>query len=153
MDFSDYPHGMYTVSKFLALASWLLLMLSLFMPKTRPKIWPLTQWIVPAILCVCYLMMVWDGRGALHLPGSFIVLDEIQKLYQNDSALTASWLHFLSFDLFAGSWMVRDGTERGMPVLLIFICLPFTFIFGPAGLLLYILLRFMVRRRGAEDAA
>jgi ABA4-like protein len=88
----------------------------------------------------------------LHLPDSFIKLNKIMELYQNPSPLTASWLHFLALDLFVGSWMVRDGIARGMPVLLIFICLPFTFIFGPAGLLLYILLRFIVGQRGAGDA-
>ena len=152
MNESEFAVLMFNLTKYLALASWVLLLLSLFMPKTRSAIWPITQWIVPAILCLCYILMVWLGRPYLHLPHSFVDHQGVQDLYANDGPLTASWLHFLSFDLFVGSWMVRDGLERGMPKLLIFVCLPFTFIFGPSGLLLYILLHQFHGRRGAPDA-
>jgi hypothetical protein len=143
------PLAMYEATKFLALGSWILLMLSLFVVSARPIVWPLAQWIVPAILSVCYILMVWGGREFLHLPHSFTELDGIGELYRHPGPLTAGWLHFLALDLFVGAWMVRDGLEQRLPRLLILLCLPFAFIFAPSGLLLYIVLRFTMRRKEA----
>ena len=49
-----------------------------------------------------------------------------------------------------GAWIVRDGIARdiaGWKALLLIPCLVLTFLFGPAGLLLYLLLRLVFRRR------
>jgi len=40
-----------------------------------------------------------------------------------------------------GSWEVRDAQRRGVSHLLVVPCLVLTFLFGPAGLLLYLGLR------------
>lgn len=141
------PYSLFTLSRILALTGWLLLLISLFARGTRPMIWPLTQFVLPAILCLCYVLMVWQGWGFMELPRSFIDLDGIGDLYTHPGPRTAGWLHFLALDMFAGTWIVRDGTERGMPLLLILACLPFTLILGPAGLLLYFVLRLIVGRR------
>ena len=51
--------------------------------------------------------------------------------------LLAGWLHYLAFDLLIGRWEVRDAQQRGIPHLLVIPCLALTFLFGPAGWLLY----------------
>ena len=145
----EFPLLMFTVTKFTALGGWILLFISLLAKGTRGLIWPLTQFVLPALLGACYVVMVWDGRNLLDLPTSFTELHGIAALYAHPGPLTASWLHFLALDLFVGTWIARDGTERGMPVLLILLCLPFAFIFAPAGLLLYLALRLVVPRRTA----
>jgi hypothetical protein len=43
--------------------------------------------------------------------------------------------------LFIGGWEVRDAQSRGIPHLLIVPALILTFLFGPAGLLLYLAIR------------
>ena len=60
--------------------------------------------------------------------------------------LLAGWLHYLAFDLFVGAWIVRTARSEGMPFLLVLPCLPLTFLFGPAGFLLFVVLR-AVRNR------
>jgi ABA4-like protein len=147
------PGDVFEFTRFLALGCWLALALSLFVRGARPVIWPATQYVLPSFLCLCYLLMVWQGRGDLNLPGSFTVLRELKALYQQDAPLVASWLHFLALDMFVGTWIARDGTGRGMPLLLILFCLPFAFLFAPAGLLLYIVLRFAVRPRPVTAAS
>ena len=143
------PNDVFEASRWLARAGWLILAISLFVPRTRRLAWPTAQFVVPAIFCLGYLLMVWQGRGGFERYGlsTFFFLEGIGHLYTNLNALTASWLHFLALDLFAGAWMVRDGVERGMPSLVIFLCLPFTLMLGPAGLLLYIVLRFAIPPR------
>ena len=144
-------HDIYNLSKIVALAGWAIIFASLFLKAIRSWGLPVAQFVLPAVLSIMYLMMVWAGRHDLHLPHSFTDLEGIHDLYQNRSALTASWLHFLAFDMFAGAWMVRDGATRGIPLLLILFCLPFTFIFGPLGLLLYIIIRFATGHRSVAS--
>jgi len=141
--------------RWLARAGWLILLLSLFMPKARPMAWPTTQFVLPAILCAAYLLLVAMGFATLREIGyaAFSSLGGLRSLYADDGAIAASWVHFLAFDLFAGTWMVRDGLARRMPVALIFLCLPFTYLLGPSGLLLYILLRYALHRRAPPETA
>jgi Domain of unknown function (DUF4281) len=65
----------------------------------------------------------------------------VAALFTNRWLLLAGWVHYLAFDLLIGSWETRDAQERGVPHLLLVPCLFFTFMFGPAGWLLYMGIR------------
>jgi len=47
-----------------------------------------------------------------------------------------------------GSWELQDARERAIPHLLVVPCLALTFLFGPAGWLLYTVVR-SIRRTGS----
>ena len=130
----------------LVLAGWAGLLLSLFVKPVRPIAWPAAQFAVPAILAVLYVLLIWAGFHEAQ-GGGYGSIAEIRALFASDSALVAGWFHYLAFDLFIGTWIVRDGLERKLHPLLILPCLPLTFLFGPAGLLLYLILRFALRPR------
>lgn len=140
-------NAVYLLSKVVVIPGWLLLAATIFRRDWGPKLWPITQFVLPAVLCVLYLLMVWDGRAGFNDFGgaTFFKLEGVSCLYRNPSALNAGWLHFLALDLFAATWIVRDGLERGMHWLLLLLLLPLTMMLGPAGLLAYILLRYMIR--------
>ena len=72
--------------------------------------------------------------------GGFGSLDEVAALFRSRELLLAGWLHYLAFDLFVGAWEVRRGREAGVPFLLVAPCLLLTFLFGPAGLLAFLIL-------------
>lgn len=127
------------------LLAWLALAASLFLPRIRGWVWPATQFLVPALWAVAYVILLVQGMP--ETEGSFTSIEGVRALFASDSALTAGWLHYLAFDLFVGTWIVRDGLERKLHPLLILPCLPLTFLFGPAGLLLFLILRFALRGR------
>ena len=129
----------------LVLGSWATLILSLFVKPVRPFAFTATQFLVPSLLAVAYVLLIWVGMRAE--GGGFGSIEEIRALFADDSALVAGWFHYLAFDLFVGSWIVRDHQESGVPALLVLLCLPLTFLFGPAGLLLYLTLRLAFRPR------
>src|SRR3954471_17463735 len=150
------PDTVYLLSKFVVIPGWLILIASLFVRRVRPIGWPTAQFVLPAILALGYLFMVWEGRHGFDSYGllTFFRLDGIDHLYNDRSALTASWLHFLALDLFAGAWIVRDGVARLIHPLLILLCLPFTLMLAALGLLLYFALRLATGSgRGAETPA
>jgi hypothetical protein len=62
----------------------------------------------------------------------------VATLFSNPWLLVAGWLHYLAFDLLIGTWEARDARERGVPHLLLVVCLFATLMFGPAGWLLYL---------------
>ena len=94
---------------------------------------------MPALLAAVYVAIIatkWAGSS-----GGFTSLPAVAMLFSNPWLLLAGWTHYLAFDLFVGSWEVRDARDRGMPHLLVLPCLALTFLFGPAGWLLYLAMR------------
>ena len=145
------PAATFSLAGLLAMAGWLGLLVSLFAHAARPFAWTAAQIVIPALLAIAYVLLILGGREAFG-EGGFGSIAEVRALFANDSALAAGWLHYLAFDLFVGAWIARDGAARGVPALLVLPCLPLTFLFGPAGLLLYLALR-LALRRAPEEAA
>lgn len=78
----------------------------------------------------------------------FGTLGQVAVLLGSPAGATAGWMHFLAFDLFVGRWAWLDGERRGIHPLLMAPVLLLTFLFGPLGLLGYLLLRAAAGRRG-----
>ena len=134
----------------LVILGWLGLIASLFVERARPAAQMAARLIIPALLAIAYGLLIWTGFGEAP-DGGFGSIAEIRALFTSDSALVAGWLHYLAFDLFVGSWIVADGLRRRIPALLILPCLPLTFLLGPLGLLLFILLRLAFMRCEASE--
>ncbi len=125
----------------LVLPGWLLLILA---PRWRFTM-PVAAVGLPLLLAVLYAVLIGQhwGEG----EGGFGTLDEVTKLFANRYVLLGGWIHYLAFDLFIGAWEVRDAQKHQLPHLAVVPCLLLTFMFGPAGLLLYFVLRFGLRRQ------
>lgn len=119
----------------LAALGWLLLILA-------PR-WRLTQAIagaaIPLAIAVVYLVLI--VRYMPGAAGGFGSLAEVATLFETPGLLLAGWVHYLAFDLFIGSWEVRDAQRHDVPHLLVVPGLVLTFLLGPIGLLAYLLLR------------
>lgn len=83
----------------------------------------------------------------------FSTLEGLASLQGSSWLLVAGWLHYLAFDLFVGTWEVRTARDDGIPHLAIVPSLFLTFMAGPAGLLLFIITRYLFRRRLAVEPA
>lgn len=77
--------------------------------------------------------------------GSFDTLDSLAQLFEARGLLLAGWLHFLAFDLLLGAWIARTAAREGMGHWTIMTALGLTFMFGPAGYLLFLGQRAAVR--------
>lgn len=93
---------------------------------------------LPLALSVLYVAMLathWRGQGGFGSPA------EVRALFDVPGALVAGWVHYLAFDLFVGSWIAQRASQQGWPHALLVPVLLLTFLFGPAGLLAFGLLR------------
>jgi hypothetical protein len=135
------PETIFSICTKLVLPGWLLL---LFAPRWKWTARFIGAVLLPLALAGVYLFLVATHFG--RTEGGFGSLAEVALLFRNPHNLLAGWIHYLAFDLFVGSWEVRDAQRLGIHHLLVVPCLVLTFIFGPVGLLLYFLLRFSIKR-------
>lgn len=101
--------------------------------------------MIPLAMAVVYLALLVSQMSVLE--GSFSSLSGVARLFENPYALLAGWIHYLAFDLFIGSWEVRDAQRLKIHHGWVLPCLVFTFLLGPLGLLFYFGLRTVLRRK------
>jgi hypothetical protein len=122
----------FSIVNLIATASWILLVI---LPRQRWVTEIVTRVAVPLFFAIVYVGIVATTFG--RTPGGFTTLAAVGTLFSNPWALLAGWVHYLAFDLLVGTWEARDAREHGVPHLLLVPCLVLTFLFGPAGWLLY----------------
>lgn len=123
------PEQVFGLANPLALLAWIALAVA---PRRTAIV---TGLVVPAIFAALYVALLagfWRGTD-----GGFDTLEAVARLFANRWLLLAGWIHYLCFDLLVGAWEVRDAQARGVPHGLVLPCLALTFLFGPAGWLLY----------------
>jgi len=117
--------------------------------------WSVTRSLVhsmlyPLILGVVYTLglgfSVFGGMGGD--GAGFTSVEAVRAIFSVDIGILVGWTHFLVFDLFVGAWVARDARRRGFHHGLLIPCLFFTFMAGPLGLLLYVLLRGVTKKGG-----
>ena len=133
----------FSICNYVVLPGWLLLVVA---PRWR---WTqrVTALALPLALAVVYLtLLIMHFRES---RGGFGSLAEVSKLFENPYLLLAGWIHYLAFDLFTGSWLVRDSQRLRIAHTFVVPCLLLTFLFGPVGLLTWFLIRTSLRGRSA----
>ncbi|ESQ88257.1 hypothetical protein ABAC460_16490 [Asticcacaulis sp. AC460] len=134
------PETLFNLGNLLAMAGWAVLIAGLAVRPFRSRSVTLVRLTAAIVFGAAYIGLMIMGRDAF-TNGGYSSLAQVKALFANDFALTAGWLHYLAFDLFVGAWIVEDSAERRVNGWLIVPCLGLTFMFGPAGLLLYVVLR------------
>ena len=100
------------------------------------------------VLCLTYTIALAGLLGGL-IPtpvdsGSgldFGSIEGIRSIFATDAGVTIGWIHYLAFDLFVGIWIARDADAKDFgrwvqaPILLA------TFLAGPFGLLIWLIVR------------
>ncbi len=127
---------LFSIVNLVALLGWVLLAT---FPQRR---WPadvVCGWVIPALLSGVYVAIIAFTFG--RSPGGFSSLPDVALLFSDPWLLLAGWVHYLAFDLFVGSWIVRDARDRQIRHLFLLPSLALTFLFGPGGWLSYLLLR------------
>ena len=135
------PDRAFSICGGVAALSWLSLAASLFVPDNlRAPIWAGTTLVVPALIGLGYAILLAQGLRA-RTGGGFGSIAAVRRLFADDAALAAGWLHYIAFDLFVGTWVAHAGLDADMSPLLILPCLLLTFLIGPVGLVAFLALR------------
>ena len=127
----------------LAMSGWLVLALSPARAAWSAAARTYAGRVVPLLLAALYIALIVRHWG----PGGFGSLAEVRALFDVPGLLLAGWLHYLAFDLFVGTWIAERGAAEGVPHVVLVPLFAATFLFGPAGLLGFALLRAAWRAR------
>ena len=79
--------------------------------------------------------------------GSFLSFDGLMNLFRNKEMLLTGWLNYLSFCLLVGTWQTHDARQLKIGHIFVVPSLLLTMLTGPAGLLLYMVLRFFKTKK------
>lgn len=131
---------LFTLASNITIIGWLLLIFGQKWKFTRV----LVQYaLVSILLSLIYVWLIFNNQGTFSFS-DFGTLDGVTSLFSNEYIALAGWVHYLAFDLWIGSWVVGDAKRRGINHWYLLPCLVFTFMLGPIGLLMYLLLRSII---------
>jgi len=136
------PDTAFALANGVALPAWVALALAPPAARWTPWVWRITGRVLPLAYALAYIALLaahWPADGGFDSPAA------VRALFDSPGALTAGWIHFLAFDLFVGTWIAQRAAQLGIPHWMVVPALALTFLFGPAGLLAFMLLRAVLR--------
>lgn len=104
------------------------------------------------LLCLIYAVsLVGVVSGLIPNPdggaADFTSIAGVRAIFASDAGVTIGWTHYLAFDLFVGLWIARDADAKYISRFIQAPILLATFMAGPFGLLIWLLLREPAARR------
>ncbi len=145
--------NIYLWSTFGILPFWLML---IFIPNSRITQILINSIILPLILAGIYVYIFYQqlilGNNLLNIFDLYLSLDNLYAVFSEESVLLIFWLHFLTINLFLGSWVSRDAIKYNISKKLTFVPLILIYFTGPVGLVLYWMIRiFFSKKLGFHD--
>lgn len=131
------PDQLFSLCNSIALIGWLILLTASPFWKHTDK---LLVGIVVTLLSIIYVWCISQSFQADDIE-KFSTLDGLMSLFTNKMAVTAGWVHYLAFDMMTGIWIKNNSVKHGLKHMVIIPSLILTFMLGPTGLLLYLIIR------------
>ncbi|MFO6430735.1 abscisic acid-deficient protein Aba4 family protein [Erythrobacter sp. W302b] len=125
------------------LLAWTGLALSAALPRSvtwGKRLATISGFYAPAVLSICWAVLL---VAAMTNPGAgdLFTLDGVVARFADRDRLMLLYFESLTFSLFVGGWIVSDASEKGVPRIAMILVLPLQFLFGPAGVASYVVVR------------
>ena len=138
----------FSMVNLLALIAWTALIL---LPRW-PALLSAVLYLGIGLLCLIYATgLIGVVSGLIPNPqgggADFTTIAGVRSIFASDAGVTIGWTHYLAFDLFVGLWIARDGDAKGISRLVQAPVLLATFMAGPLGLLVWLILREPIARQ------
>lgn len=138
----------FSMVNLLALIAWTALIL---LPRW-PALLSAVLYLGIGLLCLIYAAgLIGVVSGLIPNPqgggADFTTITGVRSIFASDAGVTIGWTHYLAFDLFVGLWIARDGDAKGISRLVQAPVLLATFMAGPLGLLVWLILREPIARQ------
>lgn len=131
------PTDIFSFANMTAMPMWLLMII---LPKWKVTRFLIDYKVIPILLSVTYAFYIIQSllRGGSLDFGS---LESVMILFTKEDAVLAGWVHYLAFDLLVGIWILNQNKMLKIHQLIIAPCLFGTFMLGPIGFLLFMIVR------------
>lgn len=125
----------------MALAAWIGL---IALPRW-PALLSAIMYAGVGLLCLIYasgLIAVLGGFVPAGEGGAdFTSIEGVRQIFASNAGVVIGWTHYLAFDLFVGLWIARDADAKHFSRWLQAPILLATFMAGPIGLLIWLIVR------------
>ena len=155
IQFLDYLtfENIYLWTTFGILPFWVILII---IPNSKVTQILINSVILPLILSLAYVYVIYQAilldEPLFDIFKLYLSLDNLYTVFATESFLLVFWLHFLTLNLFLGSWVSRDGVKHNMSRSLVSFPLILIYFTGPLGLVLYWVIRiFYAKKLGFHD--
>ena len=142
------PEIIYLWLSFGVLPFWLTL---IFLPNSKVSLIFISSIFLPIIFSLIYSYMIFqliiNGENIFETFNLYLGIENLHSLFSNDIFLLIFWIHFLSINLFIGSWVSRDALRYTVPRFLSGISLISIYFTGPLGLVLYWFIRIFYSKK------
>lgn len=145
--------ALFTLTNAVALIAWLLLVLG---PR-RPLPLSAVLYAGVGLLCLIYtaifvaLLAGWvDPVPTGPAEPLHYSVRGLRAFFMSDGGIVVGWTHYLALDLFTGLWIARDGDRKEIGRLVQAPILFATFMAGPVGLLIWLIVREPAARQAAR---
>ncbi len=139
------PEIIFKLTNGIAMIGWIILII---LPKYQSD--KLIIGFFITLLAIVYTWLIFDEFKLADLK-NFNSLQAVSALFQNPKILLAGWVHYLAFDLMVGLWIKNNALKYSISHWYIIPCLFFTFLLGPIGLLLYLVIRIFVSKKYSSE--
>ena len=127
---------------------WLLL---IFLPSSNLCKILVNSFLIPLLFSIAYIYVIYQiillDIPILNIFTLYLGIDDLYALFADEAFLLIFWLHFLTLNLFLGSWVSRDGVKYNIPKKIIFLPLVLIYFTGPVGLTFYWVLRIFFAKK------
>ena len=117
IQFTEYLtlENIYFWSNLCVIPFWLILIL---IPNSKFAQFFINSIILPLILSATYSFVIYQAflldESILELFELYMGLDNLHTIFSTESFLVIFWLHFITLNLFLGSWISRDAIKYNM---------------------------------------
>ncbi|MDA9027057.1 ABA4-like family protein [Flavobacteriaceae bacterium] len=131
------PTEVFSIANMIAIPMWVLM---LFFSKWKVTRFLIDFKVIPLALAFMYAIYIFQ---AIQISGmmDFGSLTSVITLFTEENAVLAGWIHYLAFDLIVGMWMLYQNKELKINQLVMAPCLFLTFMLGPIGFLLFMIIK------------
>jgi hypothetical protein len=141
------PEQLFSLASGLALLGWMYLLLFTYRSATAR----IVLGTAVTLLCILYASMIFGALKADDFS-KFSTLEGVMSLSGSKEAALVGWIHYLAFDLVAGLFIANNASLHGISRWVILPCLLLTFMMGPVGLLLYLVIRWAYTKNYFAEA-
>ena len=131
------------------LPAWILLVLAPRWRTSRNVVY--LSMAVLSFIYVLLLIQPIQSQGILHIVEQFFSFSGVVGMFKSVDGVLIGWIHFCVMDLAGALWIVSDSHSRRIHHIFVIPALAVSFFFGPAGVLLYLLVLRPLFTRRLED--
>ena len=137
------PTEVFSIASMITVPMWILM---IFLSKWKVTRFLIDFKVIPLALAFIYAIYIFQ---AIQIGGmmDFGSLKSVMALFTEENAVLAGWVHYLAFDLLIGMWMLDQNKELRINQLIMAPCLFLTFMLGPIGFLLFMIIKTVKQKK------